>query len=228
MPKVSVIVPVYNVENYLAECLDSVVGQSVLDLEILCINDASTDSSLEILQKYADRDSRIKILQNDRNMGLACTRNRGLEAATGEYVLFVDSDDLIDRELLETVITKMGDAEVACFDYQKRNEIGEEKDRHLFALKENMYNARDFFITAVDRNSIIYSAWSKLYRRDFLVRENLKFTDGILYEDVVFHFLSMMKASKVYCIPKKIYTYRFRSDSIMTKKIKLSDMSKQE
>lgn len=219
MPKVSVIIPVYNVENYLAECLDSVIDQTVRNLEILCINDASTDSSLEIIREYADKDFRIRILQNEQNMGLAYTRNRGLEVATGEYVLFVDSDDFIHSELLETVMKEMGEAEVACFDYQKRNEIGEEKDRHLFNLQEGIYEARDFFITAVERNSVIYSAWSKLYRRDFLVRENLKFADGILYEDIAFNFLCMMKAKKVYCIPEKLYTYRFRNDSIMTKKI---------
>lgn len=219
MPKVSVIIPVYNVENYLAECLDSVLGQTVQDLEILCINDASIDSSPVIMQEYADKDSRIRVLQNNRNQGLAYTRNRGLEAATGEYILFVDSDDFIDRELIETVITKIGDAEVACFDYRKRNEIEEEKDRHLFEVKAGSYEAGEFFTTAMRLNSIIYSAWSKMYKRDFLVRENLKFTDGILYEDIVFNFLCLMKAEKVSCVPEKLYTYRYRSESIMTKKI---------
>ena len=103
MPKVSIIIPVYNTEAYLEECLDSVISQSLRDIEILCINDASTDSSMQILRKYARKDSRIKVLQNSVNQGLSYTRNVGIDNACGEYIQFVDSDDWIEPDTEEVL-----------------------------------------------------------------------------------------------------------------------------
>lgn len=219
MPKVSVIIPVFNVEDYLAECLDSVMNQTFRDMEIICIDDASTDNSLKILKEYASRDSRIIILQNEQNSGLAFTRNSGMEQASGDYILFIDSDDYIETDLVMSAAGKADHVDMVCFDYKKKDEIWNDRDKHMFHLSDGEYKARDFFLDAVNRNSIVYSAWSKLYRREFLMREGIRFINGIRYEDIVFNFLCMMKADALYCIPDKKYIYRIRRNSIMTKKI---------
>ena len=119
MAKVSVIVPVYNVEEYLQPCLESILNQTYGDLEILCINDCSTDNSRAILQEYQRKDSRIILLENETNGGLAYTRNAGLQRAAGEYVLFVDSDDTIASDLVERCMEVISDSDMVCFDYQQ-------------------------------------------------------------------------------------------------------------
>lgn len=219
MPKVSVIIPVYNVEAYLAECLDSVIHQTHQDMEIICIDDASTDHSMDILQEYAHKDARITILQNTRNQKQAYARNRGLDRAFGEYVLFVDSDDFIDQDLVAKTLSVADGVDMVCFDYKKVDSVWFGKDEHLFPMDEGRYSAQDYFRQSVDRNSIVYSPCTKLYSRSFLLRENIRFIDGLLYEDVVFDFLCMMKAREIYCITDKLYEYRIRKNSSMTKGI---------
>lgn len=219
MPKVSVVIPVYNVEAYLAECLDSVVRQTHQDMEIICIDDASTDHSMDILQEFACKDERVIILQNTRNQRQAYARNRGLDKASGEYVLFVDSDDFIDQDLVAKTLSVADGVDVVCFDYKKVDSVWFGKDEHLFLMDEGRYSAQDYFRQSVDRNSIVYSPCTKLYSRSFLLRENIRFIDGLLYEDVVFDFLCIMKAREIYCITDKLYEYRIRENSSMTKGI---------
>ena len=104
-PLVSVIVPVYNVEKYLEECLDSIINQTLEDIEIICVNDGSTDNSLKILKKYAKKDNRIKII-NQKNCGLGCARNSGLNQSQGDYIFFLDSDDYLNPNILEKLYPK--------------------------------------------------------------------------------------------------------------------------
>ncbi len=219
MPKVSVIIPIYNVENYLAECLDSVINQTFQDIEIICIDDASTDHSIEILREYAHGDSRITILQNECNRRQAYARNRGLDQASGEYILFVDSDDYIEKDLVMKAFAKADGVDMVCFDYKKVDSVWFGKDEHLFNLDEGRYKTRDYFLQSVNRNSIVYSPCTKLYKRLFLLGENIRFIDGLLYEDVIFDFLCMMKAKEIYCITEKLYEYRIRRNSSMTRNI---------
>ena len=108
MYKLSVIIPVYNVENYLRECLDSITSQTVKDIEIICIDDGSTDNSPKILKEYQKKDSRIKIITKE-NGGQASARNLGIKKAQGEYIAFIDSDDFIESEMLEKLYTKAKD-----------------------------------------------------------------------------------------------------------------------
>lgn len=219
MPKVSVIIPVFNVEDYLAECLDSVINQTFQDIEIICIDDASTDASRSILNEYSNKDPRITIYQNKMNLGQAATRNIGIEKAIGDYILFVDADDYIDEGLLSVATENMEYVNIVCFDYIKKDEIWNGFDSHNFCRESGIHVAHRFFIDTVNENSIIYSPWSKLYRRDFLTRENIRFIDGLLYEDIVFHFHCMMKAQKICCITNKLYIYRVRNNSTMTKRL---------
>lgn len=217
MNKVSVIIPVYNVEDYLAECLESVIGQTYGSLEIICIDDCSTDSSRAILTRYQQRDSRIIILENGKNGGLAYTRNVGLERADGEYVLFVDSDDAIAQDLVERCMQVVSGCDMVCFDYEQIAAGAEIIERqYAYKVKDGLYTGEDFFTESVGTNSVIFSAWSKLYRRSFLVDNHISFYNGILYEDMLFSFQCYIKAKKIYSLNSKLYRYRVRNTSIMT------------
>lgn len=219
LAKVSVIIPVYNVEEYLAECLESVVNQTYSDLEILCINDHSTDNSLLILKKYAQKDSRIVILENEENKGQAYSRNRGLKGAKGEYILFVDSDDTICLDLVECCIRAGYGMDMVCFDY--RQIIGTEAvDRQFsYKMKGGFYRGDVFFSESVFHDSIIFAPWSKFFSTRFLLGNQIFFHEGIIYEDVLFSFQCYVKAKTVYSLNRKFYTYRIRKRSTMTMNI---------
>lgn len=217
MAKVSVIIPVYNVEDYLAECLESVVNQTYKDLEILCINDCSTDHSLEILEEYAQKDARIVISGNQENCGLAYTRNKGMELATGDYILFLDSDDTICPDLIEECIRVSGSCDMVCYDYKQIIDGKECPRQYAYRMEEGSYTGELFFTESLCKDSIIFAAWSKLYSRHFLIENNISFYSGIVYEDILFSFYCYVNAENVYSLKRKLYEYRIRSDSIMTK-----------
>lgn len=217
MTKVSVIIPVYNVEDYLAECLESVIRQTYEDLEILCINDCSTDSSLQILKEYARRDPRISIVENQRNGGLAYTRNVGIRRAVGEYILFVDSDDVICTDLVERCMEAGGGCDLVCFDYKQTADGKNCCRQYAYKVADGLYDGESFFEESVNRESIIFAAWAKLFSRRFLTENHILFYEGILYEDILFSFQCYVNAEKVYNLNRKLYEYRIRGDSIMTK-----------
>lgn len=217
MKKVSVIIPVYNVEEYLAKCLESIINQTYAALEILCINDCSTDGSLTVLKEYEQKDSRIVILENEKNGGLAYTRNAGLARATGEYVLFVDSDDTIALNLVESCMEVASGRDMVCFDYSQVTTNAEVIARqYAYKMKDGEYTGEAFFMEAVRTDSMVFSAWSKFINREFLTENDILFYDGILYEDMLFSFQCHMKASRIYSLNRKLYVYRVRQTSIMT------------
>ena len=176
MAKVSIIVPVYNVEKYLARCLDSVCSQTERDIEIICVNDGSTDSSAAILDDYAGKDSRIRILSQP-NGGLAAARNAGLDAATGDWVMFVDSDDFIPPYAVEgflKVAAESGASVVVSSDYAV--------DRLPDARTEFKWRVcKPALDNLVGRRKIQSSAWNKFYRRDTI--GSRRFIEGIYFED---------------------------------------------
>lgn len=213
---VSIIIPVYNVEDYLSKCLESVIGQTYKEIEIICIDDCSQDKSLDILTEYSRRDSRIIVLKNEKNSGLAYTRNIGLKKATGKYILFVDSDDVISRDLLEICMGIDCDADIIYFDYKQLTD--EKRDIRLSSCKmrEGAYEGNTFFKDAVRHDNIIFAVWTKLYDRNFLISNNIFFYNAIIYEDILFSFYCYLKAKKVYNLHAKLYEYRVRKNSIMT------------
>lgn len=219
MSKVSVIVPVYNVQDYLAECLESILNQTYTDFEILCINDCSTDGSFAILKEYARNDSRIKIWTNNGNRGQAYARNVGLSNAIGEFVLFVDSDDTICPDLLENCIEVGSDSDMVCFDYKQVTDGETDVKQDRYQMKDGLYDGRDFWVKAICEESVIIAPWSKLYRREFLNDNQITFYNGIIYEDILFSFQCYMKARRVYSLNRKLYIYRVREQSTMRTKI---------
>ena len=217
MVKVSVIVPVYNVEEYLASCLESILNQTYRDLEILCINDCSTDNSRAILKEYQQKDARMTILDNERNGGLAHTRNVGIGQATGEYILFVDSDDVIASDPVESCMNVAPDNDMVCFDYRQVMMNHKTAIRqYAYKMKDGEYSGDAYFTEAVRTESIIFSAWSKFFSCKFLTENQIQFYEGILYEDMLFSFQCFIKAKKIYSLNLQLYEYRIRETSIMT------------
>lgn len=213
--KVSVIIPVYNVEDYIEKCLDSVVNQTLKEIEIIVVNDGTKDNSMKKIEKYFS-DLRIKII-NKENGGLSSARNAGLAIAKGEYISFIDSDDFIEEKMLEELYNESENADIVFSDNLNYNMIDS---------KVSKEERKFFFDNMVNKGSYIcmYSSavvWNKIYKREFIEINNLKFVEGIIHEDDIFTIKSHFLAEKVKYIKKFHYYYRVnRKDSIMNNKIK--------
>lgn len=217
MPKFSIIIPVYNVEQYLQDCLDNVLAQTCAAWEAVCVNDGSTDDSLSILKQYAAKDQRIRIIDQP-NRGLSAARNAGIKAAKGEYIVLLDSDDWIVQNALERLNMHIDGQDLICFSGQKYLEADQtyrEPDKlqpatytsGMAYYNANALQSRDFpFVCTVLR----------LYRRIYLEENNLLFTEGIYHEDNMFTPMACYYAQKVSVIPDGLYIYRIRPESIMT------------
>jgi len=210
MSKVSIIVPIYNVENYLARCLDTCLSQTYEDIEVICINDGSTDLSYEILKHYEKFDSRIKIIDK-QNGRLSSARNAGLEVAKGDYILFVDSDDYISSTTVERLYNnaKANDSDVVIFDYVNWNEKQNCANIYTNTEISNKYINTPFNCDTIDVNEYRYifvATWNKLYKRS-LIKE-IKFFEGVIYEDIPYWAEVYTKAKKITYIPEPFYYYR--------------------
>ncbi|MCR4763264.1 MAG: glycosyltransferase [Lachnospiraceae bacterium] len=224
-PKVSVIIPVYNVEPYLRECLDSVIGQTLKDIEIICVDDGSADGSPAILEEYRQRDPRITVLTQE-NRGQSAARNRGMDVARGEYLYFIDSDDYVDPDLLEKT-TALADemkldilvSGLECFAEQ------EEKDRDFFFDDDlltmrapRVFSGVEYIKWSNDQDVYPDLASAQLWRRGLLTDHGLRFEEGIIYEDGLFAFEAFMAAKRVYQIEDCFYHYRrWRSSTTLKK-----------
>ena len=189
--KVSVLVPIYNVEDYLPECLDSLVNQTLKEIEIICINDGSTDSSPEIIKSYMKKDKRVKIIDK-KNSGYGDSMNQGLKKATGEYVGIVESDDFIELDGFEKLygIAKKNDVEVV-----KSNFYEYFTEKHKDGGKSDMFlpNEVNKVIDPREHRHVFYeqpSIWSAIYRNDFLKKNDIAFlpSPGASYQDAGFNF----------------------------------------
>lgn len=222
--KVSVIIPVYNVEPYVAECLESVQRQTLRDIEILCINDASTDGSFEIVRKLAAEDQRIQCYENSRNLGLASTRNCGLELARGQYVYFLDSDDMIRPETLAQLYRKAVEDELDAVVFSSRfiyesEELKEKfsKDRSGFGhVYPGILTGKELFMRWMETWEWMPSQPRYFYDRSFLENNWIRFPDGMLHEDESFAFDVLMKARRMRILDEAWFIRRFRKDSIMS------------
>lgn len=213
-PLISVIIPVYNTEQYLRKCLDSVCGQTYRNLEIICVNDGSTDGSQAILDEYAARDTRVKVLVQE-NAGQAAARNRALNAAQGEYVLFVDSDDWLDLETCERCMLCMGEKiDVVFFSLCIEGLPDGPRKQEMeagFAVRHVGEHAVSIDLMG---GCYVYVA-GKMYRRAILERENVRFPKGMLYEDAAFYFMVMSCCRTMCGINKPLYHYLQREGSTM-------------
>ena len=209
-PDITIIVPVYNVEAYLEECLNSLLSQTFENIEIVCVNDGSTDKSSDILEEYSRRDGRIRVITK-QNTGYGDSLNRGLDAAAGEYVGIVESDDFVKPEMFETLfnIAKKEDCDlVKCdfFNYFSKEHRSEKADKY-----EQAYINR--VIKPLEEKKIFLlqpAVWSALYRKSFLDKNNIRFlpTKGASYQDVSFAFKCYAKADRVFFFDEALLYYR--------------------
>lgn len=224
-PKISVIVPIYNMEKYLKTSLSSLTKQTLKDIEIICVNDGSKDKSLEILNKFAQNDERFKII-NQPNSGSGQARNNGLKLATGEYIAFLDPDDWIDsttyKELYEQA--KKQDCDLLVFNYKNVDENGKtisrvrfkDKFKGIFDLNsEKCFNWRD--IKEKVFGGFFYSSWNKIYKKDFIKKNKIHFTNCSMSEDNAFVFASTLMAKKIGYNDNVYYNYLSRNNSAVHK-----------
>lgn len=207
MAKVSIIVPVYNVEKYLECCLESLINQTLKDIEIICVNDGSTDNSGKILDNYAAKDNRIKIIsQENKKQGAA--RNRGLEIACGEYIGFIDSDDYIDNDyyekMYETSQKYSCDIVVASILKHKKNY---DKFNILYKNITEAETLSQKIDICKDKKNRFFNVTNKIYRSSFIKGNNLLFAEGCYFEDVMFSMKTIFYANKIFSCPNVKYHY---------------------
>ena len=218
MPKVSIIVPVYNVEAYLKECLDSLVNQTLQDIEIICVNDGSTDSCSKILDEYARKDNRVKVVHKS-NSGYGATMNIGLDNAAGEYIGVVESDDFANLDMFEKLydIASKNDADVVKSDffYYTKDTGSRKAGKISKSLCGKVFSAKDKL--SVFR--IFPSIWSAIYRNEFLKENNIRFleTSGASYQDTSFSFKVYSSAKRMKFIKNAYLNYRFDNDNSSVK-----------
>lgn len=213
--KFSIVIPVYNVEKYLRECLDSVLNQSFKDWEAICVNDGSTDGSAEILEEYRQKDKRMKVVCQ-ANKGLSGARNTGMKSVNGEYILFLDSDDWIEKETLTILANELDDEDFLHFSARMYF-----MDDGSYGVKNNLMNNSydngiDYFNdnalqkTGIAFGYVCFRAWKTKFLRDF----NLCFKDGIYFEDTLFTTIACYYAKKVKIINGCLYNYRIHNETI--------------
>ena len=220
--KISIVLPVYNVANYLRKCLDSLVNQTFEDFEVICVNDGSTDLSLGILEGYSLTDSRFKIITQE-NQGLSGARNTGIQHVQGDYVLFVDSDDWLEETALEKLYdhVKGFNSDITMFKFKYYNENSSEFSEgpftNLEVINPSFYTGNFYYMDVLDIIfKISHAPFNKLYKTSFLKDLDAQFLYGSYYEDLEFFYNVFLKAKKVSVLPEYLYFYRIRDESIST------------
>lgn len=214
---VSIIIPVYNVERYIEECLNSVLSQTYENIEIIVVNDGSTDRSRDIIKKFADKDTRIIFVDNE-NKGVGASRNDGLKSAKGEYIFFVDSDDHIDSSLLETLLDSISDNDICIFNGTSFSDLsGEIISREYFAGL-NSEKLKDAIASNTYREFLFYyiACYLKLYKTEFLRKKQIYFPEGLYGEDVIFWLKCYLNTKAIVYTNFAGYYRRYREGSIMT------------
>lgn len=211
--KVSVILPIYNMEMYISECLDSLLNQSLKDIEIICINDGSTDNTLEILEEYQLKDKRIKLI-NQENKGAGYARNIGIKYAKGEYLSFLDSDDFFHRDMLKFSYekSKKTNADICIYGAILFDNQTGEKEKCTYNVRKNLLPEEEVF-NRKDIESNIFKnimgwAWDKLYKKTFVLNNDLEFQEQRTTNDMYFVFASLLKAGRITILDKQLYFQR--------------------
>ena len=217
LDKISVIIPVYNNEKYIQRCIESIINQSYKKLEIICVNDGSTDNSLKILEEYAKNDDRIKIITQNRS-GAAISRNTGILAATSNYISFVDSDDWVEIDTFEKAISKMTDKiDVVVWGANIINEGLDENNRGI--IVGNSYHkikvTGNKKITDDILKKTTYTVWNKLFKKSIIDKYNIKFLENRIFEDDNFTIIYFLHCKRGYFLPDYLYNYVQRPNSIM-------------
>ena len=220
---ISVIVPVYNVEEYLEECLDSIQCQTYSNIEVILVNDGSTDHSQEICERYCKQDPRFRLI-NQANKGLSGARNRGMTESKGEFITFVDSDDVLKDDMLEQLLKHMTSEEmediVECWYTNDKKEIEIPSPENVKIIFQG--NAKEALVSLCEDNIVRLNAVAKLFRREVIL--NFPFLEGLFYEDVYGGMGILKHVHKIVKIDYTGYYYRVRSGSIMNREFNLKNL----
>lgn len=211
-PKVSIVVPVYNSEKWLPECVNSLRNQTLKDIEIIFVDDGSTDNCGKILDEYAKQDPRIKVIHQE-NCGIPGARNSGLEIATGEYVTFVDSDDYLELNAYEVAYNyaEKDDVDVLRFDHRNFKD-GRDTNKNKIDLSDTSVLT---FEEYVNGKKMINYVWDSIFKNKMIKENNIKFVPGIKpADDSCFTYMALGYAKTIKSIPAKFYNYRLRPDSV--------------
>ena len=214
MDLISIIVPIYNVEQYLNQCLQSVCSQSYDNLEIILVDDGSSDRSPELCDEWAEKDSRIYVIHK-QNGGLSDARNTGISCAKGKYIAFVDSDDWIEKDLYQKLWSELqqNNAQIAACRIVKVFEATLEEQK--IYSEQKIFTSKEALQTLLKGRDFCAVAWNKLYRRDVI--GDIRFPVGRLHEDEFFTYRVIANASRLVLVPEAKYYYRQRAGSIMDK-----------
>ena len=203
VPKVSVIVPVYNSEKYIERCLNSILEQNYNDFELIVINDGSKDKSLEILKDYQNKFPQIITLIDQENTGVAKTRNNAIKMSRGKYIMFIDNDDFIDKDYIETFVeeAEKEDFDVVLGGYRRPNEKGE-------IIKELKLPQEEW------AKFMIFAPWARIYKKEYLIQNDIEFLSTNIGEDVFFNIQAMLISEKIKIIDYIGYNWFFNSASV--------------
>lgn len=217
--KISVIIPVYNTMQYLTDCLDSVIHQSLQEIEIICVDDCSTDGSLKILREYAQRDTRILVIHFANNQGEAMARNRALMEAKGKYIFFLDSDDYLDLTALEELYLRADRdrLDICYFKMKQRWELAgiccDSTPKGIEGIYSEVYTGIELFDLFIDKREFFYYPCLGVYRREFVRKNNLKFRKLLIGQGGLFTLQGILAAQRVSVQDGQYYTYRLREGS---------------
>lgn len=229
MIKVSIVIPVYNVEQYIAECIESVITQTYTNLEIIVVNDGSHDASGTICKEFAKRDNRIIYIEQP-NMGPSAARNNGIDKATGEYIYFLDSDDMLVINAIEILLKyiQIENADCLFFDADVVNEMDK------ICMSENYYHRADNYMEVVSGVELLYQLLQKkafrcsvplmFIRKELFDNNKLRFFEKIIHEDELFAVQLLLCAKAVFHLPYRLYLRRVRKDSITTTKFSYKNL----
>ncbi len=219
MVHVSVVIPIYNVESYLTECLNSIVNQTLRNIEIICINDGSTDNSLDIIEEFAKKDRRMKVITQE-NAGHAVATNRGIDMARGKYLFLMDSDDTLDLEALEKSFNAAEENNVDFVLFKAINyddSTGEYYESEFYSMDmlanhvgDNIFNFDDVGELAFN---MAVTPWTKLYNKKFIRRFGLHFPEGLIFEDNIFFWECLLSAKRIYFLKEFLFTRRWHDAS---------------
>lgn len=228
---ISIIIPAFNVQSYIGECVESVLQQNVEELEVICVDDCSTDDTWHVLKQYAEKYEQVKVYKNAKNEGLAKTRNVGIEKATGDYMLFVDSDDTLKPGAVLALMryVQRYRADIILFDAECRFEMQEMKDQALvdYYHRKRSYaysTGRDILSRMIMNHELCDSACLMMVRTCWLRDTGILFEEGKIYEDCIFVTDCLLKDCTVYHTNTQYYTYRIRKGSIMRSRMRAENV----
>lgn len=218
-PKISIIIPVHNAEKYLDQCIESILSQTYQALQIICVNDGSSDGSLDVLEQYAAADSRITI-ESQSNQGVSAARNRGLEIATGEYIGFVDSDDWLEPTMVDTMLTallsKKTDMAVCSVTQHDDDKKGESLTRRSFP-NQSFLEPKECheFVDRFTTGEFDFANWNKLFRRTIIENHKIRFNPDLqIGEDFLFNLRYITHARSFVILEAQLYHYRIHGGSL--------------